>query len=194
MAAERITIIDGHPDPNPARFGHALVAAYSAGARASGAQVRVIRLAELDFPLVRTQAEWMEGPVPKVIAVAQRDIEWADRIAIFYPLWLGDVPALLKAFLEQVMRPGFALRYRDGGLPEKLLEGRWADVVVTMGMPAFVYCAWFGSHSLRSLKRNILNFVGISPVETTLIGNVESGPRIRERWLKRMHALGEREL
>lgn len=193
MARERITIIDGHPDPDSSRFGHALVAAYAEGARAAGSKVRVIRVAELDFPLLRTQAEWLEGPTPKAIAHAQTDIEWADRVAIFYPLWLGDVPALLKGFLEQVMRPGFALRYREGELPEKLLVGRRADVVVTMGMPAFIYCAWFGAHSLRSLKRNILHFVGLSPVETTLIGNVESSPRHRERWIKRMQALGARE-
>ena len=43
---------------------------------------------------------------------------------------LGDVPALLKAFFEQVGRPNFAFRYREKGLPEKLLKSRSARVVV----------------------------------------------------------------
>ncbi len=34
-----------------------------------------------------------------------------------YPLWLGGPPALLKAFLEQVSRAGFALTTGAGGLP-----------------------------------------------------------------------------
>lgn len=187
---ERVTIIVGHPDPDPSRFGHALAAAYASGARAAGRQVRVITVAELDFPLLRSQKDWMEGAPPPVIAAAQDDIAWADHLAIFYPLWLGDVPALLKAFLEQAMRPGFALRYGRHGLPEKLLAGRSADVVVTMGMPSFIYRAWYGAHSLRSLKRNILSFVGIGPAGTTLIGNVEGSARARDRWLSRMHELG----
>lgn len=192
--SERIVIIDGHPDPDMGRFNHALAAAYAKGARAAGRSVRILTLADLEFPLVRSQKEWMEGTPPKVIVRAQRDIERADHVAIFYPLWLGDMPALLKGFLEQVMRPGFALRYRDGDLPEKLLAGRSADVVVTMGMPSFIYCAWFGSHSLRSLKRNILHFVGITPVHTTLIGSIEASASRREQWLKRMQRLGGRAL
>ena len=51
---------------------------------------------------------------PAAIAAAQADIQWADHVAIFYPLWLGTMPALLKAFLEQVMRPGFALGESEG--------------------------------------------------------------------------------
>ena len=190
---ERVTILVGHPDPDKARFCHALAAAYAAGARKVRRAVRLITVAELDFPLLRTQADWTEGPPPPAVARAQEDILWADHIAIFYPLWLGDVPALLKGFLEQVLRPGYAFRYRDRGLPEKLLSGRTADVVVTMGMPSLVYRTWFGSHSLRSLKRNILSFVGIALARTTLIGSVEASPKARERWLAQMSDLGGRE-
>lgn len=190
---DRITLIVGHPDPDRARFGHALAAAYADGARAAGRHVRVITVADLDFPLLRRQRDWLDGPPPPVIAWAQDDIAWADHIAIFYPLWLGDVPALLKAFLEQVMRPGFALRYCKSGLPEKLLAGRSADIVVTMGMPSFIYRAWFGAHSLRNLKRNILHLVGIGPVHTSLIGSIEGKPKARERWLSRMQELGGRQ-
>ena len=35
---------------------------------------------------------------------AQADIGWAQHIVLFFPLWLGDMPAVLKAFLEQVAR------------------------------------------------------------------------------------------
>lgn len=190
--SDRITVIAGHPDPDRSRFGHALAAAYVAGAKAAGHHVRLITLADLEFPILQSRKNWMEGPVPPAIVDAQHDIKWADHVALIYPLWLGDVPALLKAFLEQVMRPGFAVRYRDDGLPEKLLAGRSADVIVTMGMPSFIYRAWFGAHSLRSLRRNVLNFVGFDPVITTVIGNVEGSPKSREQWLARMNKLGRR--
>ena len=38
-----------------------------------------------------------------------------------------------------------------------------------MGMPALVYPWYFRAHSVQSSERNILGFVGISPVHETLI-------------------------
>lgn len=50
----RITIIDGHPDPNGTRYVHALADAYAAGGAAAGHEVRRIEIAELDFPILRS--------------------------------------------------------------------------------------------------------------------------------------------
>jgi len=82
------------------------------------------------------------------------------------------------------MRPGFAFCYESKSWPKKRLRGRSARIVVTMGMPTLVYRWVFLAHSLRSLERNILRFVGIGPVRDTLIGLVEAmSPAKRERWL-----------
>lgn len=54
MSATRITIIDGHPDPNGTRYVHALADAYAAGGEAAGHEVRRIEIAELDFPILRS--------------------------------------------------------------------------------------------------------------------------------------------
>ena len=94
----RILIIDGHPDTDRARFVHALADAYADGAALSH-EVRRIDLAGLDIPLIRSQSEWMETAPPPAIAEAQQAIAWAEHLVFLYPLWLGDVPALLKAFL-----------------------------------------------------------------------------------------------
>jgi putative NADPH-quinone reductase len=103
------------------------------------------------------------------------------------------MPALLKGFLEQVMRPGVAFAYEPNGLPRKLLGGRSARIIVTMGMPAFVYRWYFMAHGLRALERNILNFVGIKPVRESLFGSVGSGgPERKRKWLDEMRGLGQR--
>lgn len=182
-----ILVIDGHPDPDRARFVHALADAYADGARAGGHQLRRIEVARLDFPLVRSRADWTGGAPPAVIAAAQEDIRWARHIVFLYPLWLGDVPALFKGFLEQVAREGFALA---PGRPKGLLGGRSARLVVTMGMPAIFYRLYFGGHSVKSLRRNVLNLVGIKPVRTSLVGNVEGDAKTRARWLATMSRLG----
>jgi putative NADPH-quinone reductase len=127
-----------------------------------------------------------------MIAAAQRRVAAADHIVIIFPLWLGDMPALLKAFLEQLLRPGFAYEgSTEKGLPKKLLKGKSARIIITMGMPSAFYRLYYRAHSLKNLKRNILAFCGISPVRDTLIGQVEAkDPALRKRWLKKMEELG----
>jgi putative NADPH-quinone reductase len=113
-------------------------------------------------------------------------------VLLLFPLWMGDMPALLKGFIEQVARPGLAgMPPSDGSMPPKALKGRSARVVVTMGMPAVVYRYYFRAHSLKSLERNILGMVGIEPVRETLIGLVEGLDEAKAgRWMARMRKLG----
>ena len=102
------------------------------------------------------------------------------------------MPALFKAFLEQVFREGFAFDLGAGGAPwKRLLKGKSARIVVTMGMPAFVYRWYFGAHSLRGLERSILGFCGIGPIRESLIGMVEASDGARRaKWLGKMRRLG----
>lgn len=188
----RILIIQGHPDVTEDHLCHALAHAYALAATTAGHQVRTATPAQLDFPLLRSQKEWEHGALPLALQKAQDDIAWAQHLLLFFPLWMGDMPALLKGFLEQVARPGFAFR-RDAGSPfgQKGLAGRSARVVVTMGMPALVYRFYFRAHSVKSLERNILGFVGISPVHETLIGQVDAlDDAGRARWMSAMTRLG----
>ncbi len=188
---QNILIIDGHPDPDPERFCHALANAYAEGASEAGHQVRTVSAAILDIPLLRTAGEFTTGTVSGDMKKVQEDISWADHLLIIYPLWLGTMPALLKALFEQVMRPGFALNLDETLWGEKPLKGKSARIVVTMGMPALVYRWFYGEHSVRNLERNILKFCGISPVRETLIGMVEnSNDEKRAGWLMQMSKLG----
>ena len=155
-ASRRILLIEGHPDPSAERLNHALVTAYAEGATGAGHQVRRMAVGALDFPWLKTAEAWNHGALPPALQPAQDGISWAEHVVIFFPLWLGDMPALLKAFLEQVARPGFAVG-PEGAKPvgRKPLSGRSARVVVTMGMPALVYRWYFRAHSVKSLERNI---------------------------------------
>ncbi|NCP11776.1 MAG: NAD(P)H-dependent oxidoreductase [Sphingomonadales bacterium] len=186
--SKKVLIVDGHPDPDRGRFVHALADAYADGATLGGHAVRRVDLATIDVPILRSRADWTDGTPAPDIAEAQDAIDWAEHVVFLYPLWLGDVPALLKAFLEQVARPGFALA--PGTMPKPLLKGRSARLVVTMGMPAFFYRFYFGAHSVKSFERNILKLVGIKPVAHSLVGNVEGDEKSRAEWLDTLRQLG----
>lgn len=191
----QILIIQGHPDPEGGHFLHALADAYANGARESDHRVELITVARLDFPLLRSKKDWTASEPTADIAESQRLIREAEHIVLFYPLWLGTLPAVLKAFFEQVFRPEYAISMdSETGKWQRLLRGRSARVVVTMGMPALAYRWLYRAHSLKSLERNVLRFVGIAPIRETLIGMVESSDRARERDLVRMEKLGRRGL
>jgi putative NADPH-quinone reductase len=189
-----VLIIQGHPDHAGGHLCHALGSAYADGAVEAGHEVRTIDAAQLELPYIRNQHQWLQPATSAAMLEAQADVAWADHLVVIYPLWLGDMPAVLKSFLEHLSRGGFVIEFDEKGAWKKNLAGKSARVVVTMGMPAFAYRWYFFSHSLKSLERNVLKLAGVRPVRETLLGMVEGEQRarVRARWLARMRALGAR--
>lgn len=190
--SRRVLLIQGHPDPGGGHLCHALSDAYAAGAKSAGHSVRSLQVASLNFPLLGSKQDWEKGNLPVSLKPAQDDVAWAQHVVLFFPLWLGDMPALLKGFLEQIARPDFAFS-AEGGNPmaHKALTGRSARIVCTMGMPALVYRWYFRAHSIKSLERNVLGFVGFSPVNETLIGLVDRLDNVAvKKWTTKLYKLG----
>jgi putative NADPH-quinone reductase len=189
---KRIAIIQGHPDPTGGHLLHALADAYAQAAIGAGHEIRRIEVAKLDFPLLRTQADFETGALPPALEQPRQDMRWAEHWVFLFPLWHGTMPALLKGFLEHIFRPGFAMQYKEGGFPKKLLAGRSARIVVTMGMPVLLYRWYFGAFGLRAFERSILRFAGIRPVRESLFGLTFSDDRKRARWIEAMRRHGAR--
>jgi putative NADPH-quinone reductase len=179
---------------------HALADAYAEGATAAGHDVRRIDVAKIEFPLLRTQVDFETGAVPPTLAQSQDDMRWAQHWVFLFPLWHGTMPALLKGFLEHIFRPGFAMEYakdaaggRDSShFPRRLLAGRSARIVVTMGMPALFYRWYFGAYGVRGFERSMLSFAGIKPIRESLYGLAFADEKKRARWIQEMHRRGER--
>lgn len=188
-----IALINGHPDPDPSHFCAALCETYEQAAREAGHTVRRIEAGALDFGFL-TNAQAFETAPPESIAQAQATLVEADHLVLVYPLWLGTMPARLKAFLEHLGREKFFLDTGgdSSGWPAKKMAGKSARVVVTMGMPGLAYRLFFGGHSLKALEKGILGISGFSPVRDTLFGLVESGADRRRRMLDTMARLGSR--
>ncbi len=188
----RVLVIQGHPDLSERHYCHALAQAYADAARSAGHAVRLLEVAALELPPLRSRKEWTQQSPTEALLQAREDVLWTQHLMIVYPLWLGCMPALLKAFFEQLARPGFALPAGPARLDAGLLRGRSARIVVTMGMPGWFYRWYFGAHSLKCLKRNILQFIGIRPVHSSVIGQVEGSAGRRQHGLEQMGELGRR--
>lgn len=194
--AKHIVIIQGHPDPAGQHFGHALADAYAMGAHEAGHDVNVVDVAKLDFPLLRSKEDFERGVPPEAIRQIQSALVRCAHVVMFYPVWNGAMPALLKGFLEQTFRPGFTfpdarpgeqLGFFTALRQRKALKGKSGRIVATMQMPAFVYRWCFPPHS----EKNTLRLSGVGPIRESLIGFVEApNGRKRARWLRKMRALG----
>ncbi len=168
----RILIIQGHPDTDQNHLCHAIADAYQDGAIESGHAVDTITVANQDISFLRSKAEWEDGDLPAFATEDQSKIRDCNHMVLIYPLWMGDIPAILKAWIEHVFRKGFAFEMGKNDW-HGALKGKSARVIVTMGMPSLVYRWFFVAHSVRSLDRNILKFCGIRPVRWSIFGNAE---------------------
>lgn len=190
----RILIVQGHPDIARMHMCRTLAQAYAEGAAKAGHEVELVEPARLVFPLLGSAAEWRHGTPPPRLVAAQDSIRRANHIVLLYPLWLGDMPAVLKGFLEQVVRPGFAMgSARSRLFGDGLLRGRSARLVVSTPMTAPMYRWLHGAHSVKLMRRSILGPAGIAPMRTTVVGGAGQLNEAQiERWRERLRGLGRR--
>jgi putative NADPH-quinone reductase len=186
----RIVVIVGHA--RSGTYCDALGESYARGATAAGHEAKLFSTSRLRFDPVLHEGFERVQPLEPDLAAAHDAMLAADHLVLIFPLWLGTLPAIFKGFLERVLQPDLAEPARQGRFVQ-LLKGKSARVIVTMGMPGFVYRWWFGAHALRMLKRNILGFMGVRPVRSTIYGHIEGvGPERRARWLREVEAMGRR--
>ncbi|GAA0541607.1 putative NADPH-quinone reductase [Rhizomicrobium palustre] len=193
MASKRIFLLDGHPDPSPERLCAGLTDAYAAGALRSGHEVRRFDLGTMTVPLMRTKGQFETGMARGDAAHVQDAIVWADHVVIIHPLWMGNVPAMLKALMEQVFRNDFVLTDPADKTSPKKLKGKTAHLAVTMGMPSLLYRWYYSACAVRAVENNLLAFSGIRPIKRTLIGGVETmSDEDCQHWFAKMQQAGAR--
>jgi putative NADPH-quinone reductase len=184
----RIAVIVGHARKDT--FCEALGNAYVEGARAAGHSVEMFVTSRMSFdPILHEGYDRVQALEPDLVA-AHSAIMQADHLVLIFPLWLGTLPAIFKGFLERVLQPDIIGPAREGRFVP-LLKGKSARVIMTMGMPGLVYRWWYGAHALKMLKRNILEFLGVTPVRSTLFGMIGAvGAGQLDDWVEEVRALG----
>ena len=180
---KRVAVIVGHPAADS--WCGALADSYAAAARAGGHEVRMVHLAQLDFdPSLHEGYRQIQALEPDLLA-AQATVAWAEHVVIAYPIWWGSVPALLKGFLDRILLPGFAFKYRPGkAFPEQLLRGRSAQLLVSMDTPPWYFRWVYRMPGIVQLKKTTLEFCGIAPVKVASFGPlISSSSAQRASWL-----------
>lgn len=166
---KKIFILLGHPDKET--LNGALADAYEKGARDAGHEVRRVNIGDLSFdPILHKGYKVIQELEPDLKTV-QEHIKWADHWVIFYPIWWGEMPALLKGFIDRTIVPGFAFKYYAKYLWHGRLRGKSARIVVTLDVPRLF--PFYFKNNLKVFKRTTLRFCGIHPIRTTMITPVK---------------------
>jgi len=112
----------------------------------------------------------------------------ADGIVVVHPNWWGQPPAILKGWIDRVVRPGVAYRFDEcdsgEGIPVGLLRAKVAVVFNTGNTPLARELETFGD-PLDGLWRNcIFGLCGVGNVKRQLFTVVvTSSSEQRETWL-----------
>ena len=186
----KIAIVVGHPAPDS--YCEALGEAYRRGAESGGHQALLLVLARMNFDAVLREGYRREQPLEPDLVAARDALRTADHLVFIFPLWCGDMPAILKGFIERIMQPDLlAIRAAGSKADWKIFKGKSARIIMTMGMPGWFYRWYYGAHALKLFKRNILHLVGVTPVYSSTYGMIEAvGEETRKQWLREVEALG----
>lgn len=189
----KITIILAHP--RPGSFNHAIADTVAATLRKSGHAVTVHDLYQEQFdPLLPYDEIPRNADLPTVIAEHCREIAAADGIVFVHPDWWGMPPAILKGWIDRVLRPGVAYRFAETdsgeGVPTGLLKARAVIVFNTSNTPAVREQEVFGDPLERIWKDCILSFCGVQACHRQMFGViVTSSDPERKAWLNEVREI-----
>ena len=187
----KILLIMAHPDRQS--FNNALADAYENGAKDSGAEIKRLDLAGLDFDLNLNRGYHEKQELEPDLQKAQELITWADHLVFVYPIWWGMMPALLKGFLDRTFLPGFAFKYRkDSPWWDQYFKGKTARIITTMDAPYIYFWLKYGCAGHKAMKKATLEFCGVKPVRITNFDRVkDSTGEKRRKWLEKVESLGK---
>jgi NAD(P)H dehydrogenase (quinone) len=189
----KISVILAHP--HPGSFNHAIADEAAAMLRKSGHAVTVHDLYREQFaPLLPYDEIPRDAPLDPAIARHCREIATADGIIFVHPDWWGMPPAILKGWIDRVLRPGVAYRFAETdsgeGIPEGLLVARAALVFNTSNTPAEREQVVFGDPLERIWKDCIVSFCGVRTFRRRMFGvMVTSAEQQRKAWLSEVREI-----
>jgi len=129
-----ISVILAHPDPKSFNYAIAQTAVEAIKANEHTVFYHDLYQEKLD-PLLQTEEIAIDAILPAAIRKHCDEIAAADGIVIVHPNWWGQPPAILKGWVDRVIRPGVAYEFLEGdfgeGVPNGLLKARAALVFNT---------------------------------------------------------------
>jgi NAD(P)H dehydrogenase (quinone) len=183
-----ILVILGHP--NQGSFCQAISQTTVAALREQGREVIFHDLYREQFnPLLPYEEIAKSAPLPPIIRQHCDEIAQAEGIIIVHPNWWGQPPAMLKGWVDRVLRAGVGYEFVEGdtgeGVPMGLLKAETALVFNTSNTSQARELAVFGDPLETLWKNCIFDLCGVQQFyRKTFEVIVTSSLEERRAWLE----------
>jgi putative NADPH-quinone reductase len=192
----KMSVILGHPDKGS--FNHAIAGAAIKILNTNGHEVAFHDLYKEKFPPILPAHEIpRDASLPRIISRHCSEISNADGIIIIHPNWWGQPPAILKGWVDRVLRPGVAYTFAEGDSGEGELIGLLKASVVlvfnTSNTPAERELTMYGDPLETLWKNNMFISCGVKSFYRKTFGVIiTSSIEQRTKWLKEVEEITER--
>jgi putative NADPH-quinone reductase len=186
----QITIIVAHPDHHS--FNHAIAQTVVDQLKKNGHDVVFHDLYKEKFdPILPVDEISGETNLSQAIKMHCKEISEAQGIIIIHPNWWGQPPAILKGWVDRVLRPGIAYKFAEGdkgeGVPIGLLKANVAIVLNTSNTQSERELQVFGDPLETIWKNCIFDLCDVRTVYRETFGVViTSTVEQRQEWLQKV--------
>lgn len=188
-----ISVILGHPDSGS--FNHAIAGTVVETLTQAGHEVTFHDLYDEGFePILLAEEIAKDAPLTPFIEEHCAEIAEADGIVIVHPNWWGQPPAMLKGWIDRIIRPGVAYEFDEvdngEGAPVKLLKAKAAVVFNTSNTPIKREIEIFLDPLETIWKNCVFGLCGIKNFQRRNFGVVvTSTQEKREQWLEEVREI-----
>ena len=183
-----ISVILAHPDKES--FNHAIADAVAGQLKKSGHEFFFHDLYAEKFDPILPKSEFSRDiPLPPEIEKHCSEITRAEGIIIIHPNWWGQPPAILKGWIDRVLRPGVAYEFIEEdmgeGIPNGLLKAEQALIFNTSNTETERENRVFGDPLEAIWKNCIFDLCGVKNFyRRTFNIMVTSTELQRKKWLE----------
>ncbi len=181
--------------PNPGSFNHAVCDAFVQGLQKAGSEVKINDLYASGFnPLMRGSDfnQFIHGArLPDDVLSEQAIVDWADGLALIYPVWWNEAPAILKGWIDRVLTKGWAYDISPEGEFLALLKLQQVVIFNTADNPEELLEEQ-GLNQAAQLTKSLgtFGFCGVQSVTHHILGNVSSDETGRLNFLEKARQTG----
>lgn len=181
--------------PNPGSFNHAVCDAFVEGLKEGGASYEVNDLYRSGFdPLMKGEdfnQFTEEGDLPADVLAEQAKVDQADGLALIYPIWWNEAPAVLKGWIDRVLSKGWAYEITPEGGFIPLLKLKRVAIYNTGDNPEDLLIEKGLNDAHRLTKAlGTFTFCGVAEVNHYILGAVSSDEQGRLRFLEQVREVG----
>ena len=182
-----IIVIIAHP--NKKSFNHAIAKTCLKELRSNNHEVIFHDLYEEQFnPILPSDEFQKDASLPTGIERHCKELAQAEGIIIIHPNWWGQPPAVLKGWIDRVIRPGVAYEFQEGdkgeGIPRGLLKAKSAIIFNTSNTDTKREMKVFGDPLELLWKNCIFSLCGVKVIQRRMFNIVvTSSEKERKEWL-----------